>query len=144
MTPHTPSKQPPEDETAPALSFEDALRQIEQIVDDLERGEAELSSALSKYEIAMRLLGQCYGLLNRAERTVEILTGSDPEGRLVSSPFDAPATVPRETKTGKSPRSDDDQGDRQPDPGAPSPAGKRRRQPRPTGDTGDPASEVPF
>jgi exodeoxyribonuclease VII small subunit len=81
----------PDDE--PEIRFEAALDQLEQIVDALQRGEPELSSALAKYEQGVSLLNRCYGLLERAERSVAILTGVDDEGEAVTTPFDASATV---------------------------------------------------
>jgi exodeoxyribonuclease VII small subunit len=81
----------PDDE--PEIRFEAALDQLEQIVDALQRGEPELSSALAKYEQGVALLNRCYGLLERAERSVAILTGVDDEGEAVTAPFDASATV---------------------------------------------------
>ena len=77
----------------PEIRFEAALDQLEQIVDALQRGEPELSSALAKYEQGVSLLNRCYGLLERAERSVAILTGVDDEGEAVTAPFDASATV---------------------------------------------------
>ena len=77
----------------PEIRFEAALAQLEEIVDALQRGEPELSSALAKYEQGVALLGRCYGLLERAERSVTILTGVDDEGEAVTIPFDAAATL---------------------------------------------------
>ncbi|APW62099.1 exodeoxyribonuclease VII small subunit [Paludisphaera borealis] len=81
----------PDDE--PEIRFEAALEQLEQIVDALQRGEPELSSALAKYEQGVALLGRCYGLLERAERSVTILTGVNDDGEAVTIPFDAAATL---------------------------------------------------
>ena len=78
-------------------SFESAVGQLEAIVEALERGEPELTSALAKYEAGVRLLTQCYGLLERAERSVALLTGVDELGEPSTSPFDASATVVGET-----------------------------------------------
>lgn len=77
----------------PEIRFEAALAQLEEIVDALQRGEPELSTALAKYEQGVALLGRCYGLLERAERSVTILTGVDDEGEAVTVPFDAAATL---------------------------------------------------
>ncbi len=77
----------------PEIRFEAALAQLEEIVDALQLGEPELSSALAKYEQGVVLLGRCYGLLERAERSVTILTGVDDEGEPVAIPFDAAATL---------------------------------------------------
>ena len=76
-------------------SFEEALKCLEQVVDDLERGEPELSSALKKYELGVRLLAQCQTVLEQAERSVTLLTGVDAVGNPVSTPFD-PAHLPTE------------------------------------------------
>ena len=83
-------------------SFEDALRCLEQVVDDLERGEPELSSALKKYELGVRLLAQCQTVLEQAERSVALLTGVDAAGNPVSTPFD-PASTPPESDSNPKP-----------------------------------------
>jgi exodeoxyribonuclease VII small subunit len=82
------------DETEP--NFEQALAQLEQIVASLERGEPELTSALSKYEKGVQLLSICHRLLEKAEQSVALLAGIDDEGRPITAPFDATATVARE------------------------------------------------
>ncbi len=83
--------------------FEDALAQIEKIVADLERGEPALSAALGKYENGVKLLRQCYELLEEAEHSVALLTGTDEEGNPVTAPFDATATLARDHGTSASP-----------------------------------------
>ena len=79
------------DETEP--SFEDALTELEQIVDSLERGEPALTAALAKYENGVKLLRHCYGLLDRAEQAVALLTGVDEAGNPLTATFDATATA---------------------------------------------------
>jgi exodeoxyribonuclease VII small subunit len=88
----------PEDE----LSFEQALGQLERIVDVLERGESDLSTALSHHERSIRLLAHCHGLLERAEQAVALLAGVDAQGNPITAPFDATATI---TRQGDPPRS---------------------------------------
>jgi exodeoxyribonuclease VII small subunit len=85
--------------------FEDALAQIEKIVADLERGEPALSAALGKYEMGVKLLRQCYQLLEEAEHSVALLTGTDDEGNPLTTPFDATATLAREHAASTSPGS---------------------------------------
>ena len=80
----------------PQPSFEDALNRVERIVDDLERGEPSLSTALAKYEDGFKLLRICYDALEQAERSVALLTGVDEHGQPVTAPFDAAATQARE------------------------------------------------
>jgi exodeoxyribonuclease VII small subunit len=79
------------EETEPP--FEVALGQLQEIVESLERGEPDLAAALAKYETGVRLLTQCYGLLDRAERSVALLTGVDPQGNPATVLFDATATI---------------------------------------------------
>ncbi len=81
------------DETEP--KFEEALAQLERIVANLERGEPELTSALSKYEKGVQLLSICHRLLEKAEHAVALLTGVDEQGNALTAPFDATATVTR-------------------------------------------------
>ena len=70
------------------LRFEAAVSQLEEIVESLERGEPELATALTKYETGVRLLSRCYALLERAERSVALLTGVDAEGNPVTATLD--------------------------------------------------------
>jgi exodeoxyribonuclease VII small subunit len=74
-------------------TFEIALAELERIVASLERGEPELTSALSKYEKGVQLLSICHRLLEKAEQSVAILTGVDEQNDAVTAPFDAAATV---------------------------------------------------
>ena len=83
------------DETEP--NFEEALALLERIVASLERGEPELTSALSKYEKGVQLLSVCHRLLETAEQSVALLTGVDEQGQPITAPFDATATVARES-----------------------------------------------
>jgi exodeoxyribonuclease VII small subunit len=80
----------------PEPNFEDALTRIERIVADLERGEPALNTALAKYEDGVKLLRHCYDLLDRAERSVALLTGVDEQGNPATTPFDAKATLSHE------------------------------------------------
>ena len=71
----------------PELNFETALKQLESIVNDLERGEPELSTALTKYEQGVRLLARCHGVLDKAEQSVALLAGVDGAGNPITTPF---------------------------------------------------------
>lgn len=76
-----------------APRFEDALRRLEAIVHELEEGDIGLGEALAHYEAGIGLLRQCYGLLERAERRIEMLSGVDAEGNPVTQPFDDTAST---------------------------------------------------
>jgi exodeoxyribonuclease VII small subunit len=64
-------------------SFEQALKRLEAIVEELENGEIEIEKALLIFEEGTKLSRQCARKLARIERRVEILTkGSDGEESL--------------------------------------------------------------
>ena len=71
------------------MSFEDALKQLEKIVDDLERGDVALEESIRIYERGEALKKHCDTLLKSAEDKVEkIRIGRDgqPAG---TEPLDA-------------------------------------------------------
>ncbi len=53
------------------MSFEQALKELEQIVGRLERGDVELEQSIAIYERGEALRGHCDRLLQRAEAKVE-------------------------------------------------------------------------
>jgi exodeoxyribonuclease VII small subunit len=76
------------------LSFEQALERLSAIVHDLEDGQVGLSESLVKYEEGVGLLRQCYELLQKAERRIELLTRLDTSGAPITTPFDdSPTSV---------------------------------------------------
>lgn len=60
--------------------FEEVLKHLERIVQDLEEPSTGLSDALLKYEDGIRHLQQCYEFLAQAERRIEIVTATDGQG----------------------------------------------------------------
>ena len=55
------------------ISFEQAMKRLEEIVTALEKGEAPLEESLALFEEGSKLLRQCTGLLDKAEQKVNIL-----------------------------------------------------------------------
>lgn len=53
------------------MSFEDALKELESIVDRLEKGDVELEASIAIYERGEALRAHCDGLLRKAEARVE-------------------------------------------------------------------------
>jgi exodeoxyribonuclease VII small subunit len=53
------------------MSFEEALKELEGIVDRLERGDVELEASIRIYERGEALKGHCEALLRKAEAKVE-------------------------------------------------------------------------
>lgn len=85
-------------EPQPSLCFEEALAELEAIVHDLEEGQIGLAEALGRYEKGVRLLKQCHGLLEDAQRRIELLTGVDANGNPITRPFEEPAATSLEEK----------------------------------------------
>ncbi len=56
------------------MSFETALKELEQIVTRLERGDVELEQSIDIYERGEALRAHCDQLLKRAEAKVERIT----------------------------------------------------------------------
>jgi len=56
-----------------APTFENALKQLEEIVQRLEKGELALEESLRLYEEGIRLSRICHGKLEEAEGKIEVL-----------------------------------------------------------------------
>lgn len=73
------------------LSFEQALAQLEQIVQQLERGDVPLDQSISLYERGEALRAACQQRLDVAQARIErIVTAADGRGA-GTRPFDAEA-----------------------------------------------------
>lgn len=73
-------------------SFEEAVQQLQEIVEALEAGELGLQESLGKFEEGIGLLKTCNEVLERAEQQIEVLTGVDAEGNPTTGDFDGSAT----------------------------------------------------
>ena len=69
------------------MKFEEALKRLEKIVEDLENGALSLDDALTKYEEGIRLSKLCSKRLEDAKKKVEILLKSE-DGSIKLKPFD--------------------------------------------------------
>ena len=85
-----------------APSFEEALQQLEQIVQKLEKGELPLEESLKLYEEGIKLSRLCHGKLEEAEGKIEMLM-KDARGEAILDKDGRPKTKPL-------PRSEDDDG----------------------------------
>ena len=54
-------------------SFEDKMQQLEQVVNELEKGDMNLDESLVKFEDGMKLAKECNKILEEAEKKVTIL-----------------------------------------------------------------------
>ena len=69
------------------MKFEEALKKLEKIVEDLEGGNLPLDDSLDKYEEGIRLSKMCAKKLEVAKKKVEILLKSE-NGSVELRPFD--------------------------------------------------------
>lgn len=74
------------------VPFEEALRELERIVRELEDGDLGLDDAMARYEQGVRLIRQCQGRLQEAELRIVALTGTNDEGP-TGEPFAFEPTV---------------------------------------------------
>lgn len=66
------------DKDIAAMSFEDALKELEQIVDKLEKGSVGLEESIAIYARGEALKTHCNNLLRNAEQRIEKITlGAD-------------------------------------------------------------------
>jgi exodeoxyribonuclease VII small subunit len=69
------------------MSFEQALAELERIVQDLERGQLDLDAAITAYERGTQLKLHCEGKLREAQLRVEKIS-LGPNGRVRAEPTD--------------------------------------------------------
>jgi exodeoxyribonuclease VII small subunit len=63
----------------PRLTFEEALRKLEEIVAAIESGEVPLEESIDKYAEGIRLVKHCRGILDRAEKRIQLLAKGEGE-----------------------------------------------------------------
>ncbi|GHA93558.1 exodeoxyribonuclease 7 small subunit [Algimonas arctica] len=71
-----------------SLSFEDALSELELIVQQLERGDAPLEESIAIYQRGAKLKAHCEGKLKDAQLKVEKIVLA-PDGSASTESFDA-------------------------------------------------------
>ena len=69
------------------LSFEEAISELERIVEDLERGDIELEDSISIYERGVILKAHCETKLKTAKMKIDKIV-SLPDGDFSSEPLD--------------------------------------------------------
>jgi len=55
------------------IKFEEALKKLEKIVDELEKGDLSLDEALKKYQEGIELSRQCSLKLDTAKKKIDVL-----------------------------------------------------------------------
>lgn len=67
-------------------SFEKAMKQLEQIVQELETGDLPLEKAIAKFEEGVKLSKFCSEKLDETEKRITVLL-QDREGKVFEKPF---------------------------------------------------------
>ena len=69
------------------MSFEDAMRELEKVVSDLERGDVPLEQSIALYERGAQLKQRCQTKLKEAEEKVALIT-QEGDGNIGLKPID--------------------------------------------------------
>jgi exodeoxyribonuclease VII small subunit len=96
-----PPKSPDDDGNVAAVRFDDLLGRLRALVEKLEGGNLSLEESLKSFEEGMGLCQKAAGVLDRAEKKVEILVSTPGGGAREEAFADAPPA------SGKAPESDD-------------------------------------
>ena len=59
------------------IKFEDAMKRLEEIANELEKNDLDLDASLSKFEEGMNLSKQCSKMLEEAEKKISVLIKTD-------------------------------------------------------------------
>ncbi len=74
-------------DSGPQPSFEDALKRLETIVEELESGELSLEDSIARYEEGMKLSRRLTQQLDEAEKRIERLV-ENPDGTTETAPME--------------------------------------------------------
>lgn len=69
-----------------AKGFEESIKELEEIVEKLEKGDASLDESLKLFESGIKLSKACQKMLDNAEKKVSVLMQND-EGNMEKQEF---------------------------------------------------------
>lgn len=69
------------------IKFEEALKKLQEIVEELESGNIPLDESLAKYEEGIRLVRLCQKKLQEAKKKIEVLVKTK-DGKVKIEPFE--------------------------------------------------------
>ena len=69
------------------IDFEQAYKELETLVERMERGDQSLENSLTDFERGVALMKHCHGVLKNAEQKVELLV-KDNEGLFSTEAFE--------------------------------------------------------
>ena len=68
------------------ISFEDKMKKLEEIAVELEKGDLDLDSSVTKFEEGMKLSKECSEMLEKAEKKITMLIKGE-NGELAEENF---------------------------------------------------------
>lgn len=68
------------------INFEESMKKLEQIAEELEKGDLNLEESLTKFEEGMELSKKCNEIIEKAEKKITILLEKD--GEIVEENFE--------------------------------------------------------
>lgn len=71
------------------LKFEQAMEQLDAIVNAMESGKIGIEESIEQYEVAMQLAGHCRQILEQAEQRIKKIQ-IDAAGNVKAEPFEPP------------------------------------------------------
>lgn len=69
------------------MDFEKKLSRLEQIVQNMEKGDLALEDSLKLFEEGVKLSRECHQRLNEADAKVKLLMSVGPDGKPVTTDF---------------------------------------------------------
>ena len=75
-----------------AISFEENLKKLNKVVEDLESGNLSLKESLEKFQSGVDTIKQCYGELKAAELKIEKIMKKD--GKIIAVPINKDYSIP--------------------------------------------------
>ena len=74
------------EENTNSANFEDKMKKLEEIATELEKGDLDLDTSVSKFEEGMKLSKECSEILEKAEKKITMLIKGE-DGELVEENF---------------------------------------------------------
>jgi exodeoxyribonuclease VII small subunit len=72
-------------------NFEASLKELEEIVEQLENGDLKLDETLAKYEMGIKIYKRCYQILESTEKKINVLL-KDRDGETYTEEFNLEKT----------------------------------------------------
>lgn len=75
-------------DSGPQLNFEDAMKRLETIVEELEGGQLSLEDSIARYEEGVKLSRRLTATLDEAEKRIERLVEDEEGGMPTTTPME--------------------------------------------------------